>query len=85
MIDDGLVALFKGHKREQMEFKLIQQLVYEDQDVIFVENNGQPRVMNQSGIAFKAFNDSLDLDKHIPPPTALDILIHPFSLKPRQA
>lgn len=45
MIDDGLVALFKAHKREQMELKMKQRLVYEDQDFIFAENIGHPRVI----------------------------------------
>ncbi|KOR78376.1 hypothetical protein AM232_07825 [Bacillus sp. FJAT-21352] len=81
MIDDGLVALFKAHKREQMELKMKQRLVYEDQDFIFAENIGNPRVMKQAVLRLMKH---LDVDKHIPP-RALDILIHPFSLRLGQA
>ncbi|WP_258832656.1 site-specific integrase [Peribacillus frigoritolerans] len=56
VIDDGLVALFKAHKREQMKLKMKQRLIYENQDFIFAENICHPRVMKH-----------LDVDKHIPP------------------
>lgn len=64
MIDDGLVALFKAHKREQMELKMKQRLVYEDQDFIFAENIGNPRVMKQAVLRLMKH---LDVDKHITP------------------
>jgi integrase len=68
MIDDGLVALFKAHKREQMELKMKQRLVYEDQDFIFAENTGHPRVMKQMVLRLHRLMKHLDVDKHIPPP-----------------
>ncbi len=64
MIDDGLVALFKAHKREQMELKMKQRLVYEDQDFVFAENIGHPRVMKQVVLRLMKH---LDVDKHITP------------------
>ncbi|MFD6439807.1 site-specific integrase [Peribacillus sp. NPDC060186] len=67
MIDDGLVALFKAHKREQMELKMKQRLVYEDQDFIFAENIGNPRVMKQMVLRLQRLMKHLDVDKHITP------------------
>ncbi|MGE8022101.1 tyrosine-type recombinase/integrase [Peribacillus frigoritolerans] len=67
MIDDGLVALFKAHKREQMELKMKQRLVYEDQDFIFAENIGHPRVMKQVVLRLQRLMKHLDVDKHITP------------------
>ncbi len=67
MIDDGLVALFKAHKREQMEMKMKQRLVYEDQDFIFAENIGYPRVMKQVVLRLQRLMKHLDVDKHITP------------------
>ncbi|WP_260399497.1 site-specific integrase [Peribacillus simplex] len=67
MIDDGLIALFKAHKREQMELKMKQRLVYEDQDFIFAENIGHPRVMKQVVLRLQRLMKHLDVDKHIPP------------------
>ncbi|MBL3645773.1 site-specific integrase [Bacillus sp. RHFB] len=67
MIDDGLVALFKAHKREQMELKMKQRLVYEDQDFIFAENTGHPRVMKQMVLRLQRLMKHLDVDKHITP------------------
>ncbi|MCK1994899.1 site-specific integrase [Peribacillus muralis] len=67
MIDDGLVALFKAHKREQMELKMKQRLVYENQDFIFAENIGHPRVMKQMVLRLQRLMKRLDVDKHITP------------------
>ncbi|WP_330502018.1 hypothetical protein V2I71_01880 [Peribacillus frigoritolerans] len=67
MIDDGLVALFKAHKREQMELKMKQRLVYEDQDFIFAENIGHPRVMKQMVLRLQRLMKRLDVDKHYTP------------------
>ncbi|MEW5596896.1 site-specific integrase [Peribacillus frigoritolerans] len=67
MIDDGLVALFKAHKREQMELKMKQRLVYKDQDFIFAENIGHPRVMKQVILRLQRLMKHLDVDKHITP------------------
>lgn len=67
MIDDGLVALFKAHKREQMELKMKQRLVYEDQDFIFAENIGHPRVMKQVVLRLQRLMKHLDVNKHITP------------------
>ncbi|TKH12462.1 site-specific integrase [Peribacillus simplex] len=67
MIDDGLVALFKVHKREQMELKMKQRLVYEDQDFIFAENVGHPRVMKQVVLRLQRLMKHSDVDKHITP------------------
>ncbi|QOS92048.1 site-specific integrase [Peribacillus sp. JNUCC41] len=67
MIDDGLVALFKAHKREQMELKMKQRLVYEDQDFIFAENIGHPRVMKQMVLRLQRLMKHMDVDKHITP------------------
>ncbi|MBT2650027.1 tyrosine-type recombinase/integrase [Bacillus sp. ISL-34] len=67
MIDDGLVALFKAHKREQMELKMKQRLVYEDQDFIFAENIGHPRVMKQVVLRLQRLMKHLEVDKHITP------------------
>ncbi|CEG24566.1 site-specific integrase [Peribacillus simplex] len=67
MIDDGLVDLFKAHKREQMKLKMKQRLVYEDQDFIFAENIGHPRVMKQVVLRLQRLMKHLDVDKHITP------------------
>ncbi|MFE0504971.1 site-specific integrase [Peribacillus butanolivorans] len=67
MIDDGLVALFKVHKREQMELKMNQRLVYEDQDFVFAENIGHPRVMKQMVLRLQRLMKHMDVDKHITP------------------
>ncbi|MFE4810678.1 site-specific integrase [Peribacillus simplex] len=67
MIDDGLVALFKAHKREQMELKMKQRLVCEDHDFIFAENIGHPRVMKQVVLRLQRLMKHLDVDKHITP------------------
>nr|WP_290370150.1 site-specific integrase [Peribacillus sp. Bi134] len=67
MIDDGLVALFKAHKSEQMELKMKQRLVYENQDFIFAENIGHPRVMKQVVLRLQRLMKHLDVDKHITP------------------
>lgn len=66
-IDDGLVSLFKAHKREQMELKMKQRLVYEDQSFIFAENIGHPRVMKQMVLRLQRLMKRLDVDKHITP------------------
>jgi len=47
IIIDGLSALFKLHKREQIKLKMKQRLVYDNQDFILVENTGHTRVMKQ--------------------------------------
>ncbi|MBX9957918.1 site-specific integrase [Peribacillus simplex] len=68
MIDDGLVALFKAHMREQMKLKMKQRLIYENQDFIFAENICHPRVMKQMVLRLQRLMKHLDVDKHIPPP-----------------
>ena len=56
-----------------------QRLVYEDQDFIFAENIGHPRVMKQVVLRLQRLMKHLDVDKHITP-HSLDIPTHLFSL-----
>ncbi|MDW7614319.1 tyrosine-type recombinase/integrase [Peribacillus simplex] len=44
-----------------------QRLVYEDQDFIFAENIGHPRVMKQVVLRLQRLMKHLDVDKHITP------------------
>lgn len=65
MIDDRLIALLKAHRREQMGLKMKQRLVYNDQNFIFAENTGQPRVMKQVALRLQRLMKRMDTDKHI--------------------
>lgn len=56
------------HLCEQMELKMKQRLVYEDQDFIFAENIGHPRVMKQMVLRLQRLMKHMDVDKHITPP-----------------
>ncbi|AKL83321.1 hypothetical protein D068_cds05630 [Bacillus atrophaeus UCMB-5137] len=51
-----------------MELKMKQRLVYEDQDFIFAENIGHPRVMKQMVLRLQRLMKHMDVDKHITPP-----------------
>ena len=44
-----------------------QRLVYKDQDVIFAENIGHPRVMKQVVLSLQRLMKHLDVDKHNSP------------------
>ncbi|MEC2310575.1 site-specific integrase [Bacillus atrophaeus] len=55
------------HLREQMELKMKQRLVYEDQDFIFAEKIGHPRVMKQMVLRLQRLMKHMDVDKHITP------------------
>ncbi|WP_157831156.1 tyrosine-type recombinase/integrase [Bacillus sp. BA3] len=44
-----------------------QRLVYENQDFIFAENIGHPRVMKQVVLRLQRLMKHLDVDKHITP------------------
>ncbi|PKF86172.1 hypothetical protein CW306_23615 [Bacillus sp. BA3] len=62
-----LSPYLKHHKSEQMELKMKQRLVYENQDFIFAENIGHPRVMKQVVLRLQRLMKHLDVDKHITP------------------
>ncbi|WP_210471676.1 tyrosine-type recombinase/integrase [Sporosarcina sp. 6E9] len=64
-IDNRLIALFKAHRREQMELKMKQRLVYDDQNFIFAESTGQPRVLKQVALRLQRLMKRMDTDKHI--------------------
>ncbi|WP_307438050.1 site-specific integrase [Bacillus sp. V2I10] len=65
MIDDGLINLFKAHRRDQMELKMKQRLVYKDQNFIFAENTGNPMVMKQVALRLQRLMKRMNIDKHI--------------------
>lgn len=67
MIDDKLIALLKTHRREQMEVKMKQRLVYINQNFIFAENTGHPRNFKQLANRLKRLMKRMDINKHITP------------------
>jgi integrase len=67
MIDDGLITLFKAHRREQTELKMKYRLVYNDQNFIFAENTGRPMVMKQVALRLQRLMKHMNIEKHITP------------------
>lgn len=67
MIDDGLVALFKAHRREQISLKTENRLIYVDENFVFSEKTGYPRVMKQLALRLQRLLKHMDIDKHITP------------------
>lgn len=67
MIDKDLVGLFRKHRKEQNELKMNQRLIYKDQDFIFAENIGNPRVMKMVAIRLQRLMRLMDINKHITP------------------
>ncbi|MEK4800681.1 tyrosine-type recombinase/integrase [Oceanobacillus sp. FSL K6-0118] len=67
MIDKDLVNLFRIHRKEQMELKMKNRMVYKDQNFIFAENTGYPRVMKMVAIRLQRLMKLMNTDKHITP------------------
>ncbi len=67
MIDKDLVNLFRIHRKEQMELKIKNRMVYKDQNFIFAENTGYPRVMKMVAIRLQRLMMLMNTDKHITP------------------
>lgn len=65
MIDKDLVNLFRIHRKEQMELKMKNRMVYKDQNFIFAENTGYPRVMKMVAIRLQRLMKLMNTDKHI--------------------
>ncbi|WHX25139.1 site-specific integrase [Virgibacillus halodenitrificans] len=66
-IDKDLISLFRKHLKEQNEFKMNQRLLYKDQNFIFAENTGYPRVMKMVALRLQRLMKLMELNKHITP------------------
>nr|WP_164463750.1 site-specific integrase [Niallia circulans] len=67
MVDKDLVKLFKTHRKEQIEQKMKNQMLYQDQNFIFAESTGCPRVMKKVAIRLQRLIKLMNTDKHITP------------------
>ncbi|CDQ41529.1 site-specific integrase [Virgibacillus salexigens] len=67
MIDKELVELFKEHRKKQNKLKMKQQMFFKDQNFIFTENTGNPRVMKMVAIRLQRLMKLMNIDKHITP------------------
>lgn len=67
MIDKDLVNLFRIHRKEQIELKMKNRMVYKDQNFIFAENTGYPRVMKMVAIRLQRLMKLMNTDKHFTP------------------
>lgn len=66
-IDKKLVSLFKLHLQEQNTLKMKQRLIYNDNNFIFAENTGHPRVMRQIGGRLQRLMKFTNISKDITP------------------
>lgn len=67
MLDKDLVNLFKIHRKEQIELKMKNRMLYQDQNFIFAESTGCPRVMKKVAIRLQRLMKLMNTDKHITP------------------